>query len=563
MALSGHSYVPSVNFFGALGEIGDTIALGRAAGAQEEKDKALLGGPGYKPPASFIDKLVGTVSPQKPAEIEGAVTPTVSRETSTSGKALYDTLIAKGAHPNEAAMLAGEAGVESAYNPTTVHDQGTGYGLWGHRLERLDAMKRATGTDRPSVEQQAEFALQELRSRPEHAKVLAAQSPQELADAGMFYERPQGFTAANPRGGLNYNERLASISKFAGGQPVQVADASGRVPVGGMGASTAQPFDSGARLKALFPTHPGLQTPEGITAAMNAGSKHVREIAKQAWEVYTKDLEKQQGRVSTVSDPEELRALGVPSDFKGIVQRDTTGKLHVQKFGPDAQQTVNVVGEKAFEKKANEGMAENFQKLSVEGRDAQQDMALVSQLRDLRQIAGTGVAPALQGWLAGHGIKVGDNVGAVEAYETIVNKLTPAQRVPGTGATSDYEAAMFKKSLPGLLKTEEGNAIVEQTLLSLAQTKIERAAIAERALIGEASPGETLKALRALPNPYERFKTSRENSGLKGSEAVATQPKLRAPSDDTLTKARAAITTKGRDAVIRYMREHGFDPSGL
>lgn len=539
----GGSYVPSVNFFGALGEIGDTIAQARA----KAQDRALLGGQAQP---SFIDSLVGAASPPPTPAAP------VSHETApTNGRALYDTLIAKGAHPNEAAMLAGNAGVESNYNPTTVHDQGTGLGLWGHRLERLAAMKRFAGTDAPSVEQQAEFALQELRSRPEHAKVLAAQSPQELADAGMFYERPKGFTEANPRGGMGYDRRLAAISQFAGGQPVQVADASGRVPVGGMALPTATPESPAARILKSFP--PGLRTPEGIMRAMTTGSPHVRAIAEKALSIYTQAAQKQD-TVSTVSDPEELQSLGVPSDFKGIVQRDTSGKLHVQKFGPETQVNIDQKGETEFAKTANKGMAENFQKMSVEGRDAQQDMALVSQLRDLRQIAGSGVAPALQGWLASHAIKVGDNVGAVEAYETIVNKLTPAQRVPGTGATSDYEAAMFKKSLPGLLKTEEGNAIVEQTLLSLAQTKVARAAIAERALIGEASPSETLKALRALPNPYENFKTSRERSGLKGGKESS-------PNQSTAIRdARDAIARGApRDKVLQRLREKGLSAEGI
>jgi hypothetical protein len=352
MALSGGSYVPSVNFFGALGEIGDTIALGR----QEEKDKALLGGANYKPPASFIDQLVGAVAPQKPTAIEGAVTPNVSRGASTNGRALYDALVSKGAHPNEAALLAGEAGVESGYNPTTVHDQGTGYGLWGHRLERLDAMRRFTGTDHPTAEQQAEFALHELRTRPEHAKVLAARTPQELADAGMFYERPKGFTPENPRGGLNYEERLAAISRFAPGTagtaPVQVADASGRVPIGGGEPPTvAQPFDSTARLKALFPTHPGLQTPEGITAAMNAGSPHVRAIAKQAWEVYTKDLARGQAVEQKAIERSDERAYREQTRED---ERRYREQMRIDERGYKEQVRQDILKEKA-EAKAAEG----------------------------------------------------------------------------------------------------------------------------------------------------------------------------------------------------------------
>jgi hypothetical protein len=167
---------------------------------------------------------------------------------------------------------------------------------------------------------------------------------------------------------------------------------------------------------------------------------------------------------------------------------------------------VDTQGQNAFAKAGGQAVAKRFEKLSEEGDTGTQDLALVGQLRDLGNTIQTGAPAAIQSTLAKYGIKVGDNVGAVEAYDSIVDKLTPTQRVPGSGATSDYEGRMFKNSLPTLMKTPEGNAIVQNTLAGLAQYKIDRAKIAEAALAGDIEPKEALKQLRALPSPYDNFK---------------------------------------------------------
>lgn len=149
---------------------------------------------------------------------------------------LFSYLKSKGATDNEAMMLTGAANNESSYNPNATHDvkngAPTGYGLWGHNLGRLDLR----GKD---MFGQADAALAELQSRPEAGMLAQAKTPEEIARAEMFYERPRGFTPNNPLAGDNYSGRLATLrglySKYgtAGGAPapVQVASADpGFVP---------------------------------------------------------------------------------------------------------------------------------------------------------------------------------------------------------------------------------------------------------------------------------------------------------------------------------------------
>lgn len=225
--------------------------------------------------------------------------------------------------------------------------------------------------------------------------------------------------------------------------------------------------------------------------------------------------------------------------------------------------------EKSFAKAGGEAMGKRFEKISEEGDTATQDLALIGQLRDLGSKFKTGGAAAVQGTLANYGIKIGDNVGEVEAYGSIIDKLTPQQRVPGSGSTSDYEGRMFKRALPQLINTPQGNEIIQNTLAGLAQTKVDRAKIAESALSGDITPSEAMKQLRALPNAYDNFKKFAKG-GFKADPNAAAQPAAQRPQmapqdiDASLANARAAIA-KGapRDAVIQKLQGAGIDASGL
>ncbi|WP_036289528.1 phage tail tip lysozyme [Methylosinus sp. PW1] len=131
-----------------------------------------------------------------------------------SPREMFDYLTSKGASKNEALLLTGAAGSESGFNPSASHDSGTGYGLFGHRLDRLDAMRKFAGNNAPTWQQQSDFALNELRNRPEKGMVDAASSPDQLAIAQMHFEQPQGYTKANPQAGHNFTGRLNTLRRF-------------------------------------------------------------------------------------------------------------------------------------------------------------------------------------------------------------------------------------------------------------------------------------------------------------------------------------------------------------
>jgi hypothetical protein len=232
--------------------------------------------------------------------------------------------------------------------------------------------------------------------------------------------------------------------------------------------------------------------------------------------------------------------------------------------------TVNVgPNEGEFAKKAAAKQADRFAAISEEGDTGRNDLALISQLREMRNVIGTGGGAALQAKLAEYGVKVGPNIGEIEAYQAIVDKLTPSQRIPGSGTTSDRDMAIFKSSLPSLVKTPDGNAIIERVLSSLAQSKIARADIADRVLAGEISAKDGVAELRKLPNPFEAMKGAGQPA--PSQEQQKPTENLAAPPAEEVSAVKDALsratTPEQRNAILTRFRERGvksrFNTDGL
>src|SRR5690606_33384923 len=124
-------------------------------------------------------------------------------------------LSSKGWSPIAVAGILGHLKAESNFNTSIKGDGGMAFGLaqWHPpRQAQLKAFAARTGGDWRSLETQAAFVDFELRngdpqSREAGRRLAAARTIEEAVDAFMFYERPAGFQANNPKGGHNYAGR--------------------------------------------------------------------------------------------------------------------------------------------------------------------------------------------------------------------------------------------------------------------------------------------------------------------------------------------------------------------
>lgn len=84
------------------------------------------------------------------------------------------------------------------------------------------------------------------------------------------------------------------------------------------------------------------------------------------------------------------------------------------------------------------------------------------------------------------------------AFQSVVSRVAPQMRVPGSGATSDKEVNMFLEALPRLRYDREANMAIVGMLKNKAQLDIRRSEIVTAAANGEISPQEARRGMLKL-----------------------------------------------------------------
>jgi hypothetical protein len=141
-----------------------------------------------------------------------------------------DFFTSKGWSKAQAQGIVGNLIHESGLNPNAVHDNNTGLGIAGHRLERLSAMREfaaARGKPVNDFQTQLEFINQELQTTEGKAgaAVRAATTPEQAAAAFIHFERPLGYDPADTSKSHGYSNRVGQAVRLAGGTvPTTPAD---------------------------------------------------------------------------------------------------------------------------------------------------------------------------------------------------------------------------------------------------------------------------------------------------------------------------------------------------
>jgi len=139
-------------------------------------------------------------------------------------------LLKRGYQPHQAAALVGHGVQESGLRTDAVGDNGTARGVFqwrGDRLSGLYDFARSTGQDPNALDTQLGWLDRELNTTEKRAgdALRAAPDVASAVRAGMMYERPAGYSAANPEAGHGWANRLGKAQELAG-----VAPAPGATP---------------------------------------------------------------------------------------------------------------------------------------------------------------------------------------------------------------------------------------------------------------------------------------------------------------------------------------------
>lgn len=260
-----------------------------------------------------------------------------------------------------------------------------------------------------------------------------------------------------------------------------------------------------------------------------------------------------------VTDPAELARVR-PAGYTGPVQRGRNGELYfpgagaaginLQSAGDAASQTARI---------------KQFEKLAAEGAEAQTKAVDIENLRDLGRNIGpqgakAGFKEALGPIAQAAGVEIKD-LADIQAYQSIVKRLTPQMREPGAGSSSNLDVQMFEKALPGLLMHPDGREMVLDVMKAGNDYTAEKAAIAQAALLTESLPGgishaEAARRMQALPNPLDRFREFRKNNPTvirdalqakapaAGGEASSNLPRIPANATPQQVKERFKSGTR-------------------
>lgn len=280
---------------------------------------------------------------------------------------------------------------------------------------------------------------------------------------------------------------------------------------------------------------------------------------------------------------DERTAYQIPAGTGGGMGAD--GKPFTLGGGAKTEVNVDTKGANKFTEKANEIQAKRYGEMVDAADNAVPLKADIDIMAGLGAQISTGRLAEARLGLAQYAKSAGldsiansltnGKMGEMEAFTALADKLTPRMRVPGSGSTSDAEGRAFKNSLPSMLKSPEGNAIIVDTFRSLADYQSQAGEIAGKALRGEISQSEADQALRALPSPYTRFKAYQGGQGGQGGASDASPAPLPKGKDRieipgglsagaAIAQAKKAVAAgKDKAAIAERLRTWGIDPKRL
>lgn len=145
----------------------------------------------------------------------------------------------------------------------------------------------------------------------------------------------------------------------------------------------------------------------------------------------------------------------------------------------------------------------------------QQDFAVLDELMK--------VAP--QGPLTGRLAQAFPGVSSAgDAFQSIVMRIAPTLRAPGSGATSDIEYEGMLRSLPSLRNRPEANAMINQIMKEKANLNVQRGQIITRYQTNDLSAAEARRQLAELDKVSIISPEMKQALGLVGGEGDGPKP---------------------------------------
>jgi hypothetical protein len=217
--------------------------------------------------------------------------------------------------------------------------------------------------------------------------------------------------------------------------------------------------------------------------------------------------------------PEEVSASGLPA---GSYQRGPDNKLY--EIGGSGQ-TINVnTGEGAdgaLSKALSTKEGESWNTIKDAGTVAGslgQDLGILDEL----------IKVAPQGVIVGPLAETFKGFSSAgDAFQSVVKRVAPSLRTPGSGATSDIEYQGFLDSLPSLKNSPEANLLINEIMKSKAALNVERSNVVTRYQSGELTAAEAraeMARLNSISIITPEMRKAMLGVGAKDEQAGAPPP---------------------------------------
>lgn len=393
---------------------------------------------------------------------------------------------------------------------------------------------------------------------------------------------PQRLQIANPVAlptGVQVAETEDDVRRLEGSMPpVQVAQAPAQP---GASASDAPNVPAPGAAEAQGFAIPGTDTvvPQSLMndpqvqrfsrLLMIAPTERARAAVKGQLDLAIKDAERRvtrsQTQVRPLTDPQERARYGIPAEDTSPYQVDGNGRVSAI-GGNKTTVSINQKGETKFEEELGKKQADRWNGYIVEGDKAQGRLADIETLRETSRRLGSQGSQANLKSLIGPfaeslGVKI-EGLPDIQLYESIVNRLAPQMRAPGSGATSDIEFKGFLRAIGPLSNNPAAREMILDTFEAASRNDLARADIASRLASGDINRGQAEKELRALPTPLEAFREFRKQNPDLVGQAIKESARVdyeqrnapRVTSADAYSKLKPGDKYTDPDGNIRTKR---------
>lgn len=147
---------------------------------------------------------------------------------------------------------------------------------------------------------------------------------------------------------------------------------------------------------------------------------------------------------------------------------------------------------------------EHMQTILTEVGPAAERRALqLDRLDGLLAANETGLGAAARLFASDFGLEIGENVGELQAARALINSLVPELRPPNSGTFTDADARLARESLPRLINTPGGNALILSTLRRINDYDRQLYRLTQQVGRGDITEQQYNAAVAALANPLD------------------------------------------------------------